>query len=93
MASELLLDTGALVSLLDRSQNLHRQFWEFFGSWRGQVVRPEFKLESTGRGTSTGFEVRYYLSTGAIQVRASENYDWLVKEVDFVSDGPAPAWA
>jgi uncharacterized membrane protein len=35
--------------------------------------------------------LRYYLSTGAIQVRASEKYDWLVKEVDFVSDGPAPA--
>jgi hypothetical protein len=35
--------------------------------------------------------LRYYLSTGAIQVRASEGYDWLVKEVDFVSDGKAPA--
>jgi mannosyltransferase len=35
--------------------------------------------------------LRYYLSTGAIQVRASEGYDWLVKEVDFVSDGAAPA--
>jgi uncharacterized membrane protein len=35
--------------------------------------------------------LRYYLSTGAIQVRASENYDWLVKEVDFVSDGATPA--
>ncbi|HXF32744.1 MAG TPA: glycosyltransferase family 39 protein [Solirubrobacterales bacterium] len=35
--------------------------------------------------------LRYYLSTGAIQVRASERYDWLVKEVDFVSDGSAPA--
>lgn len=34
--------------------------------------------------------LRYYLSTGAIQVRASEGYDWLVKEVDFVSDGAAP---
>src|SRR6185437_1218999 len=33
--------------------------------------------------------LRYYLSTGAIQVRAKENYDWLVKEVDFVSDGAA----
>ena len=31
--------------------------------------------------------LRYYLSTGAIQVRAKERYDWLVKEVDFVSDG------
>jgi len=35
--------------------------------------------------------LRYYLSTGAIQVRAKEGYDWLVKEVDFVSDGEAPA--
>lgn len=35
--------------------------------------------------------LRYYLSTGAIQIRASEGYDWLVKEVDFVSDGEAPA--
>jgi mannosyltransferase len=31
--------------------------------------------------------LRYYLSTGAIQVRAKERYEWLVKEVDFVSDG------
>jgi mannosyltransferase len=35
--------------------------------------------------------LRYYLSTGAIQIRAAENYDWLVKEVDFVSDGVEPA--
>jgi 4-amino-4-deoxy-L-arabinose transferase-like glycosyltransferase len=35
--------------------------------------------------------LRFYLSTGAIQVRAKEHYDWLVKEVDFVSDGAVPA--
>jgi 4-amino-4-deoxy-L-arabinose transferase-like glycosyltransferase len=35
--------------------------------------------------------LRYYLSTGAIQVRAQEKYDWLVKEIDFVSDGVEPA--
>ncbi len=35
--------------------------------------------------------LRYYLSTGAIQVRAQEKYDWLVKEIDFVSDGEEPA--
>jgi uncharacterized membrane protein len=33
--------------------------------------------------------LRYYLSTGAIQLKASEGYDWLVREIDFVSDGPA----
>jgi hypothetical protein len=35
--------------------------------------------------------LRFYLSTGAIQVWAKERYDWLVKEVDFVSDGSVPA--
>jgi mannosyltransferase len=35
--------------------------------------------------------LRYYLSTGAIQIHAHERYDWLVKEVDFVSDGEEPA--
>lgn len=48
MASELLLDTGALVSLLDRSQPLHGQCKEFFTGWRGPVVSTEAVLtEST----------------------------------------------
>ncbi len=34
--------------------------------------------------------LRYYLSTGAVQVKASEGYDWLVHEIDFVSDGHVP---
>jgi mannosyltransferase len=34
--------------------------------------------------------LRYYLSNGAIQLKAVEGYDWLVHEVNFVSDGPAP---
>lgn len=34
--------------------------------------------------------LRYYLSTGAIQVRAVERYEWRVREVQFVSMGPAP---
>jgi 4-amino-4-deoxy-L-arabinose transferase-like glycosyltransferase len=33
--------------------------------------------------------LRHYLSSGAIQVKASDGYDWLVHEVNFVSDGPA----
>jgi mannosyltransferase len=35
--------------------------------------------------------LRYYLSTGAIQLKASEGYDWLVRDIALVSDGPAPA--
>lgn len=44
MAGELLLDTGGLVSLLDRSQRFHRQFVDFFEGWRGQVVSTEAVL-------------------------------------------------
>jgi mannosyltransferase len=34
--------------------------------------------------------LRYYLSSGAIQVTPADGYDWLVHEVDFVSDGRVP---
>lgn len=34
--------------------------------------------------------LRYYLSTGSFQVRASEKIPWLVHEVDFISQGEAP---
>jgi uncharacterized membrane protein len=34
--------------------------------------------------------LRFYLSTGAIQLKASEGYDWLVREVTFVSMGEVP---
>jgi 4-amino-4-deoxy-L-arabinose transferase-like glycosyltransferase len=35
--------------------------------------------------------LRYYLSTGSFQAEPSDGYAWSVHEVDFVSDGPAPA--
>lgn len=44
MAGELLVDTGALVSLLDRSQSRHRDFVEFFEQWQGPVVSTEAVL-------------------------------------------------
>jgi uncharacterized membrane protein len=34
--------------------------------------------------------LRFYLSTGAIQLKASEGYDWLVREIAFVSMGKQP---
>lgn len=34
--------------------------------------------------------LRFYLSTGAIQLKASEGYDWLVREIAFVSMGETP---
>ena len=44
MAGELLLDTGGLVSLLDRSQSFHSEFATFFERWRGPVVSTEAVL-------------------------------------------------
>lgn len=44
MAGELLLDTGALVSLLDRSQSTHRSFTTFFEAWLGPVLTTEAVL-------------------------------------------------
>jgi predicted nucleic acid-binding protein len=76
MAGELLLDTGALVSLIDSSQNLHKPCTELFESWVGPVVSTEAVLtEAThllgrvhgGRETC----VEFFLAGGAILVPAS----------------------
>ena len=40
----LLLDTGGLVSLLDRGQRDHRDFARFFDAWQGEVVSTEAVL-------------------------------------------------
>jgi predicted nucleic acid-binding protein len=41
---ELLLDTGALVSLLDRGQTRHEAFVRYFEEWEGAVVSTEAVL-------------------------------------------------
>jgi predicted nucleic acid-binding protein len=44
VATELLLDTGPLVSLLDRSQRRHDDCVSFFEAWDGAVVTTEAVL-------------------------------------------------
>lgn len=77
MPGELLLDTGALVSLLDRSQSRHREFTRFFDDWGGPVVSTEAVLTeathllgrvSGGRKTCLDF----FLAGGAFLVPSTQ---------------------
>jgi mannosyltransferase len=72
------------------SPHLQRPDWD--------TVAAEIGEPAASRATVTWVlgeaPLRYYLSTGAIQVRPADGYDWLVHEVDLVSDGrvaPPPA--
>lgn len=73
MAGELLLDTGALVSLLDRSQTQHETCRRVFADWNGAVVSTEAVLtEATyllsGVRGGRAACVDFFLSGGAILV-------------------------
>lgn len=76
MAGELLLDTGALVSILDRSQSGHLAFVRFFEAWRGPVVSTEAVLTEATHllGRVRGGRracVDFFLSGGALLVPAT----------------------
>jgi hypothetical protein len=68
--SELLLDTGALISILDRSQTRHREFSEFFATWTGQIVTTEAVItESThllGRVSGGAVACLDFVLSGAV---------------------------
>ncbi|MFN8163491.1 MAG: hypothetical protein U0R26_06605 [Solirubrobacterales bacterium] len=68
------------------SPDLQRPDWSAVASRLGEPQAPR----ATVTWTLGEAPLRYYLSTGAIQVKASDGYDWLVHEVNFVSDGAAP---
>lgn len=77
MPGELLLDTGALVSLLDRSQRLHRNFKRFLEEWRGTIVSTEAVLTEATHllGRVRGGKqacLDFFISGGAVLVPSAE---------------------
>jgi uncharacterized protein len=73
MPGELLLDTGALVSLLDRSQKSHESCARFLEDWNGTIVSSEAVLtEATHllRRVRGGREacVDFFISGGALLI-------------------------
>jgi hypothetical protein len=76
VAGELLLDTGALVSLLDRSQHRHAVCTECFETWSGEIVTTEavltdaIHLLTRVRGGPEAC-LDFVLSGGAVLVPAS----------------------
>jgi uncharacterized protein len=76
MPGELLLDTGALVSLLDRSQTNHLKCRRAFADWTGPVVSTEAVLTEATHllaGVQGGRAacVDFFLSGGALLVPSS----------------------
>jgi mannosyltransferase len=68
------------------SPDLQRPDWDAVAAEIGEPQAPR----ATVTWVLGEASLRYYLSTGAIQVRPADGYDWLVHEIDFVSDGKVP---
>jgi uncharacterized membrane protein len=68
------------------SPALQRPDWKAVAAALGEPEEPRAMVTWTLGEAS----LRYYLSTGSFQVSPSEGFDWLVGEIDFVSNGPAP---
>lgn len=68
------------------SPDLQRPDWSTVAGKLGEPTAPR----ATVTWALGEAPLRYYLSTGAIQVAPSDGYDWLVHEIDFVSNGEVP---
>jgi len=68
------------------SPTLQRPDWKAVASALGEPGTPRAMVTWTLGAAS----LRFYLSTGSLQTRPSEGFEWWVGEVDFISEGPAP---
>jgi mannosyltransferase len=72
--------------LASSSPRFQRPDWSAVAARLGEPQRPRAMVTWT-LGEAP---LRYYLSTGSFQVRASERYRWRVGEIDLVSQGRVP---
>ena len=68
------------------SSGLQRPDWDSVAGRLGEASAPRAMVTWTLGEAS----LRYYLPHGAFQAFSSEGFQWLVHEIDLVSDGPAP---
>jgi predicted nucleic acid-binding protein len=73
MPGELILDTGALVSILDRSQAHHQKFVRFFESWERPILSTEAVLTEATHLLGRSHHgrkacVEFFLDGGAVLV-------------------------
>jgi mannosyltransferase len=68
------------------SPGLQRPDWDAVAERLGEASAPRAMVSWTLGEAS----LRYYLPHGSFQAFSSEGFQWLVHEIDFVSDGPAP---
>ena len=86
IGASLLVYSLGFCLLASFSPGFQRPDWEVVATKLGEPEAPR----ATVTWTLAEASLRYYLSTGAIQVTPADGYDWLVHEVDFVSDGKVP---
>ncbi|MGB7684814.1 MAG: glycosyltransferase family 39 protein [Solirubrobacterales bacterium] len=68
------------------SPDLHRPDWSAVATEMGEPDAPR----ATVTWTIGQAPLRDYLESGAIEVTPSEGYDWLIRELNFVSYGEVP---
>ncbi|HEX6455686.1 MAG TPA: glycosyltransferase family 39 protein [Solirubrobacterales bacterium] len=86
IAAGLVAYSLAFCVWVSADEQLQRPDWNTVADHLGEPEAPR----ATVLWTLGEASLRYYLSTGAIQLKPSEGYDWLVGELAFVSDGAAP---
>lgn len=86
IAAALVAYSFAFCVWASASPDLQRPDWSAVAERLGEPEAPRALVTWTLGEAS----LRYYLPSSAIQLKPAEGFDWLVHEIDFVSEGPVP---